>query len=427
MRANKSKFYFYTQLKVFYTFIFHAERTCFYVQITTSVKKSSNFIFLIIGTAWMFDAMDVGLLSYIMPLIHTHWQLTDTQTGLASSISSIGMIFGGFLFGRLADQFGRSKTLIWSLLVFSIGNAILALSPNFSIFLLIRFIVGMGLGGELPVAATYIADLYTTDQRSKMLILADSFWAVGWLVAAALSFFLSPVLGWRGLLILTSLSAFFALVLRKHIQDNTSSKTSNKVSPKISLKEVFNWQTPLLWLAWFMVMFSYYGMFMWLPSILAARGNDVVAGFGYSIIIVVAQLPGYFLAAWLSSKIQVRYVFVIYMLGTAIGAIWFGQVTGQISTILAGCLLSFFNLGAYGAIIALTPQLYPSQVRGTMTGLAQGIGRIGAVVGPLLVGILMDIQISINTIFIIFMLSLIIGALCILAINEKQAQELKNE
>ena len=181
---------------------------------------------MIIGTAWMFDALDVGLLSYIMPLIHKEWLLSESQTGLVSSVSSIGMIFGGFLFGRLADKTSRSHALVLSILVFSLGNFFLALSPGFYSFLVIRFIVGLGLGGELPVAATYVADLYSAKDRSKMLILADSFWAVGWLVAAALSFLLSPVLGWRGLLILTAFSAFFALVVRKHVEDISKQKTS---------------------------------------------------------------------------------------------------------------------------------------------------------------------------------------------------------
>lgn len=379
---------------------------------------------MIIGTAWMFDALDVGLLSYIMPLIHKEWLLSESQTGLVSSVSSIGMIFGGFLFGRLADKTSRSHALVLSILVFSLGNFFLALSPGFYSFLVIRFIVGLGLGGELPVAATYVADLYSAKNRSKMLILADSFWAVGWLVAAALSFLLSPVLGWRGLLILTAFSAFFALVVRKHVEDISEQKTSLATLNGLdALKQSFTWHTPLLWIAWFMVMFSYYGMFMWLPSILAARGNDVVEGFGYSTIIVVAQLPGYFVAAWLSSKIKVRYVFAIYMAGTAVGALWFGHVSGALLTILAGCVLSFFNLGAYGAIIALTPQLYHNNVRGTMTGLAQGIGRIGAVVGPLLVGILIDHSVSVNSVFNIFMLSLLIGALCVLIVPENLHDE----
>jgi putative MFS transporter len=245
--------------------------------------------------------------------------------------------------------------------------------------------------------------------------LADSFWAVGWLVASFLSVLFAPVLGWRGLLILTALAGFFALVLRRHIHEiHTLPKQSSEW--RATLKSEFKPWTITLWIAWFMVMFSYYGMFMWLPSILIDKGYGVVSSFGYTTIIVVAQLPGYFCAAWLAKRIKVKYVFSIYMLGTAVGAIMFGQSTTALMIIIAGCVLSFFNLGAYGAIIALTPDLYESTIRGTMTGIAQGIGRIGAIAGPLLVGILMDHQASVNIVFIIFMISLVIGSIAVLTL-----------
>lgn len=125
-----------------------------------NTQQRPTFIFLIIGTAWLFDAMDVGLLSFIMPIVHQQWALSNSQTGLISSVSTIGMVCGGFYFGHLADRIGRKNTLIATLLTFSIGNLILAISPGFYTFLGIRFFVGMGLGGELPVAATYIADIY---------------------------------------------------------------------------------------------------------------------------------------------------------------------------------------------------------------------------------------------------------------------------
>lgn len=101
----------------------------------------------------------------------------------------------------------------------------------------------------------------------------------------------------------------------------------------------------------------------------------------------------------------------------------FGNVSSSALTVLAGCILSFFNLGAYGAIIALTPTLYETDVRGTMTGMAQGMGRIGAVVGPLLVGVWIDQHVSINTIFLIFMISLIIGSVAVLALPEPGKNE----
>lgn len=265
--------------------------------------------FLIIGTAWAFDALDVGLLSFVMPLIRKEWLLTQSQTGLVSSVSSIGMIAGGFLFGHLADKVGRQKTLIASLLLFSLGNVVLAFTQGFVPFLIVRFIVGAGLGGELPVAATYIAELYSGKKRSMMLILADSFWAVGWLVAAFLSYALSGLLGWRGLLIVTACSGFFVVAIRKHVSDSDDVKQNTKEKFDFNaLKQAFTWRTPLLWTAWFMVMFSYYGMFMWLPSILVSKGNSFVSSFGYTTLMVVAQLPGYFGAAWLTKHVRLRSV-----------------------------------------------------------------------------------------------------------------------
>lgn len=388
----------------------------------TQNKSSLNpfSTFLIIGTAWAFDALDVGLLSFVMPLIRKEWLLTQSQTGLVSSVSSIGMIAGGFLFGHLADKIGRQKTLIASLLLFSLGNVVLAFAQGFVPFLIVRFIVGAGLGGELPVAATYIAELYSGKKRSMMLILADSFWAVGWLVAAFLSYALSGLLGWRGLLIVTACSGFFVVAIRKHVSDSDDVEQNTKEKFDFNaLKQAFTWRTPLLWTAWFMVMFSYYGMFMWLPSILVSKGNSFVSSFGYTTLMVVAQLPGYFGAAWLTKHVRLRYIFSIYMLGTALGAVMFGNAVSVSATIIAGCVLSFFNLGAYGAIIALTPSLYRVKTRGTMTGLAEGMGRFGAVVGPLLVGFLMDKGFSINSIFILFMVSLIVGAIAVLALPDE--------
>jgi putative MFS transporter len=386
-----------------------------------NTKQRTTFIFLIIGTAWLFDAMDVGLLSFIMPIVHQQWALTNSQTGLISSVSTVGMVCGGFYFGHLADRIGRKNTLIATLLTFSIGNLILAVSPGFYTFLGIRFFVGMGLGGELPVAATYIADIYKGTKRSQMLILADSFWVLGWLVASFLSFLLTPVLGWRGILVVTAIAGFFAIVLRKHIHE-TAPKNPSAQNWLVSLKTTFKPWTLMLWLAWFMVMFSYYGMFMWLPSIMVDKGYGIVNSFGYTTIIVVAQLPGYFCASWLAKRIQVKYVFAIYMLGTACGAIMFGQSASAVLIVISGCVLSFFNLGAYGAIIALTPELYTNNIRGTMTGMAQGIGRIGAIFGPLLIGVLMDHQISISVIFIIFMVSLVIGSIAVLALPSADRQ-----
>lgn len=151
-----------------------------------TTHKGGLKLLMVIGTAWLFDAADVALLSFIMPLIKQEWHLTAGQIGLVGSITTIGMMIGAFLFGYLADRFGKKNIMMVTLLVFSISNLLLAMTTNVNQFLLIRFITGVGLGGELPVASTIIADSFSGHTRSKMLILVDSFWAIGWIFASLL-------------------------------------------------------------------------------------------------------------------------------------------------------------------------------------------------------------------------------------------------
>lgn len=120
-----------------------------------NTKDNSGLkLLMVIGTAWLFDAADVALLSFIMPLLKKEMLLTDGQVGLVSSITTVGMIIGAILFGYLADKFGKKNIIIITLLLFSISNLALALTQNLPQFLLVRFITGIGLGGELPVATT---------------------------------------------------------------------------------------------------------------------------------------------------------------------------------------------------------------------------------------------------------------------------------
>ncbi len=123
-------------------------------------KKAPSHTRLIIGIgiAWLFDAMDVGMLSFVIAALHKEWQLSTVEMGWIGSVSSIGMAVGAILFGMMADRFGRKAILILTLLVFSIGSGISAFATGYGIFLVLRFIIGAGLGGELPVASTLVSE-----------------------------------------------------------------------------------------------------------------------------------------------------------------------------------------------------------------------------------------------------------------------------
>ncbi|AUI72740.1 MFS transporter [Companilactobacillus alimentarius] len=372
---------------------------------------------MVIGTAWLFDAADVALLSFIMPLIKKEWFLNDNQIGLVSSITTVGMMVGAILFGYLADKFGKKNIIIITLLIFSISNLVLALTTNVSQFMLVRFITGIGLGGELPVATTIIADSFSGHKRSKMLILVDSFWAIGWIVASLLAFLFMPIYGWRFTVIVTSVMALYTLVIRRHLPAQTNIK-NEKLNLRIALSQIwakdFRRATICLSLLWFIIMFTYYGMFLWLPSVLIKRGFSVVHSFGYTLLMSFAQLPGYFLAAYLMGKLTRKKVLEIYLVGTIIGAFLFGTAQNTFLVVFSSCLLSFFTLGAWGILIALTPTQYPIEIRGVGIGFTQSIGRIGATIGPYLIGFSLSINLSIATIFFYFVGSLILGIIILI-------------
>ncbi|WP_455646832.1 MFS transporter, partial [Leuconostoc sp.] len=119
---------------------------------------NSKRLLFVVGTAWMIDALDVALLSFMMPLLKAEWTLNETQLGLVGAITSVGMMLGALLCGKLSDHFGRRRVLMWTLVLFSLSNLALAFAPNLAWFMVIRFITSVGLGGELPVAAALIAD-----------------------------------------------------------------------------------------------------------------------------------------------------------------------------------------------------------------------------------------------------------------------------
>jgi len=377
-----------------------------------TTQKGGLKLLMVIGTAWLFDAADVALLSFIMPLIKQEWSLSASQIGLVGSITTVGMMIGAFLFGYLADRFGKKNIMMVTLLVFSISNLLLALTTDVNQFLLIRFITGIGLGGELPVASTIIADSFSGNKRSRMLILVDSFWAIGWIFASLLATLVMPAYGWKFTVIITSVTALYTLVLRHHLPEETNVK-NDKLNLRIAMKQIwspeFRRSTLCLSILWFVIMFVYYGLFLWLPSILIQRNLSISRSFLYTFITSFAQLPGYFLAAYLMGKLSRKKVLAIYIIGTIIGAFLFGTAQTEAMVLISGCLLSFFTLGAWGIMIALTPTQYPIELRGMGIGFTQAIGRIGATIGPYLIGFSLGIGINTTMIFFYFILALVIG------------------
>lgn len=376
----------------------------------------------IAGAAWMFDALDVGMLSFIIAALKVDeaFLISDVQAGWIGSTQSIGMAIGALLFGAMADKVGRKNILIITLLLFSVGSGLSALVGTISLFFILRFFIGMGLGGELPVASTLVSESVPTERRGRIVVLLESFWAVGWILSAIISYFIIPTFGWRLAVLLSALPAFYALYLRFSLPDSPKYESLSKTEKKSLLHNMksvwakeYSKQTLILWVLWFCVVFSYYGMFLWLPSVMIIKGFSLIKSFQYVLIMTLAQLPGYFTAAWFIEKMGRKFVLITYLIGTAVSAYFFGAAEQLPLLITAGICLSFFNLGAWGALYAYTPEQYPTVIRGTGAGMAAAVGRVGGVLGPLLVGYLVKSGLSIGSIFGIFTIAILIGVIAV--------------
>ncbi|MFC9710145.1 MFS transporter [Paenibacillus sp. NPDC056933] len=378
------------------------------------------------GMSWLFDAMEVGMISFIVAALAKEWSLSPGQVGVLTSINSIGMALGALLAGALADRFGRKAILMWTLLIFTIASGLSALATGFAVLCVLRLIAGIGLGGELPVASTLVSESMPTAERGRAVVLLESFWAGGWIVSALIANFVIPEYGWRIAFAIGAVPALYALYLRRAIQDPPRYKNNTKIK-KITFREKVAtvWSAPhrrttlMLWILWFTVIFSYYGMFLWLPSVVMAKGFTLVKSFQYVLIMTIAQLPGYFTAAYFIERFGRKFVLVVYLTLTAVSAIAFGLATTEATILTAGICLSFFNLGAWGGLYAYSPELYPTSVRSTGVGLATSVGRIGGVLAPLMVGMLVQREVAISLIFTIFFVTILIGAAAVLFLGRE--------
>ena len=374
------------------------------------------------GIGWALDAMDVGLISFVMAALGAQWGLKPDMLGYIAMIGFVGMAVGASLGGWLADRIGRRNVFALTLVVYGIATGASAFVPGpegvgimaaVAILATLRFFVGLGLGAELPVASTLVSEYAPKAIRGRVIVGLEAFWAVGWIMAALLGYFLIPVSedGWRWALGVGIVPTLYALYVRFGLPESVrylekqgrveeaeaavriyeeaanvpavpspdQGASANTATESIWSPQ-YRVRTAALWIVWFCINLSYYGAFIWIPSILVGRGFPLVRSFGFTLIITLAQLPGYAVAAWLIEVWGRRITLSVFLLGSAISAGLFGFAPTETLIIVFGCMLSFFNLGAWGALYAVGPELYPTGVRGTGTGAAAGFGRIASII-----------------------------------------------
>jgi putative MFS transporter len=382
-------------------------------------------LFLIIATAWLFDSVDLAAITFVLAPISSEFSLTKTQAGLVGSVSFIGMAFGASIAGALADRYGRRPVFTTSMICWGIASLVAAFSWDLTALLVARFFIGVGMGAEFPVAQALLSELIPARSRGKYLGFLEGFWPIGFISCGAISLLIVPTLGWRALFVVQAALSLYALYLRRSVPESprwyeakgrmdeaeraidnfeqevanaykkplppveTSETTLVSIDSKAAIAELvgrnYRTRTFMVWGVWFCVLLGYYGITTWQGKLLADNGMAVSKSIGFVLLMALWGIPGFLIASVLLERIGRKRVLISFILLSAAAAYVYGGQTSSIGLIAVGSAMQFFFFGMWSSLYAYTPEVFATRFRATGCGTASGVGRIGAMSGPLIV------------------------------------------
>ncbi|KRB50820.1 MFS transporter [Rhizobium sp. Root708] len=403
----------------------------------------------VFGLVWAADAMQVLAVGFTAASIAATFGLSVPQALQTGTLFFLGMLIGAFAFGRIADRIGRRKVLILTVAADALFGALSIFAPSFAALLVLRFFTGMAVGGTLPVDYAMMAEFLPAKSRGRWLVALEGFWAIGTLIVA-LAAWAASVAGvadaWRYIFAVTALPALVGLVLRFFVPESplyllrsgrpddaktivNRMMTLNGRAPLGPQDEIVAVHSPsseglfspalrrrsiLILAIWFLVSVSYYGVFTWMPAKLAGGGFGFVRGYGFLVFVALAQIPGYALAAYGVERWGRRPTLVAFSLLSAAGCLLFVAAANDLMVGASLLLMSFALLGTWGALYAYTPELYPTASRATGMGTAGAVARLGGLVAPSLMTLVVSEGLGIAIgLFAGFLVAAAIAALAI--------------
>jgi MFS family permease len=381
---------------------------------------------------YMLDAMDVLLFVFAVNSIRDQFGFSAAQAGLVSSFTLAFSALGGIVFGILSDRIGRARSLIWSVIIYSVASAGTALSWNLATLLFWRAAIGIGLGAEWSAGAVLVAETWPASHRARAVGIMQSGWALGYLLAAGMTAWILPRWGWRMLFLSGLFPAFIAMALRRHIEE-PEIWTRGRTAPRPGIRAIF--QGVLLRRTVFgsalatSVLFAYWGLFTWIPGFLSASkarggaGLNIVQTSGFIVPMQLGAFAGYVCFGWLADRIGRRPSFLIYVVGAAVLTPIYGAARDQQTLLLLGPAIGFLGTGFFSLFGAMLAELYPTALRGSGQGFVYNIGRGLSSLAPWTVGFFADrygigASLALNSAFFL------LGAILIFTLPETKQMDL---
>jgi MFS family permease len=339
--------------------------------------------------AYMFDAVEILLLSFALPVIRADLGLTATQGGLLATATLLGIGVSSVTVGWLADNYGRKRALMASLAVFGVFTAAILVVPSFTVFVVLRFLAGMGLGGVWGVVSTYVVETWPAAQRGRAIAFVLSSFPIGGVVAAVLSGALLP--DWRLLFFLGGVGVVIPLVLVGLFFRESAEWAQQKTTP-VKVTEIFapelRKRAVLGAVVASLAMFGAWGASTWLPTYLQTeKGVPAATVALFLTVLNLGMFVGYNVFGLIADRIGSKNALVLSLAGVALTVPLYVFVADRTALLWLGPMFAFFAAyaGIFGAYLG---GLFPTRVRTTGAGFCFNIGRGVSAFAPLTLGVL---------------------------------------
>jgi putative MFS transporter len=383
---------------------------------------------IIIGVATFFDAFDALAIAFVLPVLAPLWKLAGPQIGFLISAGYLGQLAGALVFSWIAQRFGRVRALVWSILVLSIMSLACAFAWDYQSLVVFRTLQGLGLGGEVPIAAVYISEITRAKGRGRFVLLYELVFPIGLVGAGLLARWVVPAFGWQYMFVIGAVPAFLVLFMQRQLPEsprwlaargrtkeaeaalsfierateNSLHQPLPPVAASVAIKDrPADWsdlfgpkylrRTLVVWTIWFGAYLITYGLTVWLPTIYRTVFHlPLEQSLQYGLITQVVGLLGTLTCALTIDSFGRRPWFALAFVGAAapLAALWFLGAQEPLRVLTLVSIAFFFSsvvsIGAY----LYTPELYPTRARAMGVGIATAWLRLASMIGPTVVGLM---------------------------------------
>ncbi len=404
---------------------------------------------MVMGVALFFDAFDALAIAYVLPVLIGMWKLAPAQIGTLISAGFAGQLVGAIFFGWLAERIGRVGGAIWTIGIFSVFSVVCAFAWNYESMLLFRFIQGLGLGGEVPIAAAYIGEIAKADRRGRFFLLYQVVFAVGLAGVAVAATWVVPHLGWQWMFYIGAVPAMIALVLRRLLPesprwlasrgrldeaDRAMQSIEREVSAggarplpalpgnippiaksRASWGELFSGpyarRTLAIWVMWFCAYLVTYGLAGWLPAVYRTVFKlPVQQALEYTMVTPVVGVIAALACAWFIDRTGRKPWFAAaFLLGSLpLFVLWRGAADTPFNVMVLSTVSWFFITTISLGLYLYSSEIYPTRVRALGTGTGTAWVRLASIIGPFVVGMILPGG-GLGGVFLMFAVASVVG------------------